>query len=98
MVGHPASANEKGRRRIWNVPRPIRTSRPSLYRSFLEVLFSDEKYSVLKDKSIQADFDKQLKKFNYKRNTSKPRDPNPGYVRTLINHLESLCLIFIQLL
>lgn len=83
-----------GTRRIWNYPRPIRSSAPALYRGIIELLFSNSKYSILKTKEVQHEFSQNLQKLRLKRVTDKPRDKNPGTIRTLIHHLESLFLIF----
>ena len=77
--------HKNGFKRIWNIPREVRTSRPALYRGFLEVIFSDDKYSILLDKDIQRDFNKKLCDVGLKRRV-KNRDPNPGGVRTLLSH------------
>jgi hypothetical protein len=81
---------------IWNYPRPVRTSRPNLIRSFIQVLFSDESFSTLIDQKDQREFDKMLQTLDLKRNTPKPRDKNPGGVRTIKNHLENLFLIWVD--
>ena len=81
---------------IWNYPRPVRTSRPNLIRSFIQVLFSDERFSTLVDQKDQREFDKMLQTLDLKRNTPKPRDKNPGGVRTIRNHLENLFLIWVD--
>ena len=83
----------EGRKRIWNYPREVRTSRPALYRGYLSLLFSNDKYSTLKDKYIQSDFNHKLSSMGLKRKV-KNRDSNPGGVRTLLSQLEGLCLIF----
>ncbi len=83
-----------GKRRIWNYPRPIRTSTPALYRGIIQLIFSDSKYSNLTDRDDQYEFDQHLQRLLLKRQTAKPRDRNPGTVRTIINHLENLYLIF----